>query len=257
MSEDILSEVRRDYIYRLIKNGDRIGGRKADEYRDVSVETGIIARAEGSARVKIGNTDVLAGIKAQIGEPFPDTPDKGVIITNAELVPLASPSFETGPPNENGVELARVVDKGIRGSKAIELEKLCLDAGSKVWIIFIDIHILDHDGNLIDASALASMAALTNTTLPYIRYEVGEEDEALLIKDTPIATTCADIGGEIVFDPCLDEENASNIELTVTTNANGDISGIQKRGAGKIPFGDISQIVDSSRRLAGELRKKL
>ena len=106
MSEDILSEVRRDYIYRLIKNGDRIGGREADEYRDVSVEKGIIARAEGSARVKIGNTDVLAGIKAQIGEPFPDTPDKGVIITNAELVPLASPSFEAGPPDENGVELA-------------------------------------------------------------------------------------------------------------------------------------------------------
>jgi exosome complex RNA-binding protein Rrp42 (RNase PH superfamily) len=86
--------------------------------------------------------------------------------TAAELIPMASPDFEAGPPRENAIELARVVDRGIRESEVIEMDKLCILSGKKVWIIFIDIHILDYDGNLFDAASIASLAALLSTKIP-------------------------------------------------------------------------------------------
>lgn len=165
---DILMEVRKDYVLSKLREGERIDGRSFDEMRSIEIKTGIIGKAEGSAYVKLGNTQVVVGVKMQIGEPFPDTPDQGIIITNAELVPLASPTFEPGPPDENAIELARVVDRGIRHSEAVDLKRLCVEEGEKVWMVFIDIWALDDDGNLMDASALAAIAALLNLSLIHI-----------------------------------------------------------------------------------------
>ena len=208
-----MDDVRRDYIYNLVKRGKREDGRDFRDYREIKVEKGIIKRAEGSARVKIGNTEVLVGVKLEPGEPFPDSPDEGVIITNAELVPLASPEFEPGPPNEDSVQLARVVDRGIRGSEAIDLSKLCIEEGEKVWIVFIDIHVLDNDGNLVDAAALGAIAALLNIHIPAERYGLssseGEYTNTLPIQDKPVAVTMVDVGGEILVDPNYNEEKTA------------------------------------------------
>ena len=144
MSNGIISDIRKDYLYQLTLKGKRADDRSFNEYREIALEQGVIEKAEGSAWVQLGNTQVVVGVKIQPGEPYPDTPDRGVIITNAELVPLASPEFEPGPPNEVGIELARVVDRGVRESGCIDLEALCISPGEKVWIIFIDIHILIH-----------------------------------------------------------------------------------------------------------------
>ncbi|MCD6088971.1 exosome complex protein Rrp42, partial [Candidatus Bathyarchaeota archaeon] len=165
MTDVTISRIRQKQIAQLLSSGKRLDGRGLLDYRPIQIETGIIEKAEGSARVRIGKTEVVAGVKIEIGEPFPDRPDEGVLTTNAEFVPLASPEFEAGPPTEDSVELARVVDRGIRESKAIDLKKLCIIPGKKVFIVFIDIYVLNHDGNLIDASALAALAALTNTKI--------------------------------------------------------------------------------------------
>ena len=93
---------------------------------------------------------------------------------NAELVPLAAPNFEPGPPDENSIELARIVDRGIRESKAIDTAKLCIEPGKKVFVVFVDVYVLNHDGNLIDAAALAAVSALMNTKMPNYEVEDGE-----------------------------------------------------------------------------------
>ena len=149
----VLSEIRKDYLYNLVLKGERADGRRFDEYREISIEKNVISKAEGSALVKLGLSQVMVGVKMQPGEPFPDSPNRGVIITNAELVPLASPTFEPGPPNEVGIELARLVDRGVRESKAVDLEKLCIIPGKQVWVIFIDVHILDDCGNIKEINA--------------------------------------------------------------------------------------------------------
>jgi exosome complex component RRP42 len=250
-----LSEIRKDYLYNLVLKGERADGRRFDEYREISIEKNVISKAEGSALVKLGSSQVMVGVKMQPGEPFPDSPNRGVIITNAELVPLASPTFEPGPPNEVGIELARLVDRGVRESKAVDLEKLCIIPGKQVWVIFIDVHILDDCGNIMDASSLGAIAALLTTRVPASRFGLGE-DYSLPVNDVPIATTAIEFGDVLMFDPDVDEESIANTKLTVISTADGSICGMQKSGPGMLTPEQAYRIVDIACQKAREIREK-
>jgi len=261
-TSSIVSRVKQKRIAQLLARGKRIDGRGLTDYREIQIETGLIERAEGSARVRLGKTEVLVGTKIEIGEPFSDVPNEGVLTVNAELVPLASPTFEPGPPDENAIELARVVDRGIRESKAIALEDLCLIPGKKVFIVFIDIYVLNHDGNLIDASALASLAALMNTKIFNYEIENGEVKiksgyKQLPVRNYPIAVTFAKINDQLVVDPWLEEENVMNARLTITLEKDGKICAMQKGGSGCFTTKQILEAVKIASEKAKELRKLL
>jgi exosome complex component RRP42 len=252
----VVPVIKRDYICKLAEQGKRVDGRKFDEYRKIEIETGVVNKAEGSARVKIGNTQVLTGIKMDVGEPYPDTPDSGVMTTAAELIPLASPDFESGPPQQDAIELARVVDRGVRESKVIELEKLCIEPEEKVWIIFIDIHILDYDGNLFDAASLSAMAALSTSVVPASRFDLGE-DYPLPIKEPPISCTSVKFDKYVVIDPSLDEDEIADARLTVATDNNGDIRAMQKGLNGSFTREEIQNVINASLNNGREIRKQL
>ncbi len=254
MHSDILVDIKKDYVLSKLRDNERIDGRAFDEFRKIEIYPNIIQKAEGSALVKIGDTQVVVGIKMQPGEPFPDTPDKGIIITNAELVPLASPTFEPGPPDENAIELARVVDRGIRHSEAVDLSELCIEEGKKVWILFIDIHALDDDGNLMDASALAAIVALMNTVVPAERFELGN-DFKLPIKDIPISVTSLVVEDKFLVDPSRDELSVGDNTITITTDKNDNIVAIQKSGSYLLSEELFEEIVETSIKKAKEIRK--
>src|SRR3989339_2224492 len=157
----------KNHIIKLFTSDTRLDGRKFTEYRKpFKVETGFTNTAEGSARVILGKTEVLAGVKMEIMEPYPDTQDEGSIMVGAELLPLSSPEFELGPPGIQAIELARVVDRGIRESKALDFKKLCIEKGEKIWMVIIDICPINDAGNLFDAASLAALAALKDTRYP-------------------------------------------------------------------------------------------
>jgi len=271
----ITPNIKRDYLVNLAKNNKRQDGRKFDEFRDIEIETDIVKKAEGSAKVKIGNTQILAGIKMDIGDPYPDTPDTGVMSTAAELIPMASPDFESGPPDEKAIELARVVDRGIRESQIIDVEKLCIASGEKVWMVFIDIHILDYDGNLFDTASLAALAALYNTTVPIERLkpilekhqekipEIKEylkkhpKDYPLPITEPPISCTSVKFDNIIVMDPSLDEEEIAEARLTVATDVKGDIRAMQKGLNGSFTVDEIKKVIKASFDNGKKIRKQL
>lgn len=260
MSSIMAAKVRQKRIAQLIASGKRLDGRGLADYREIQIESGLIERAEGSARVRLGKTEVLVGIKIEIGEPFSDTPNEGVLTVNAELVPLASPTFEPGPPDENSVELARVVDRGIRESKAITLEDLCVEPGKKVFVVFVDVYVLNHAGNLIDASALAALATLMNAKM--FNYEVKEGEikikpgyKPLPLRNYPVATTFAKIGDKFVVDPDLEEEQVMDARLTITVEKDGKICALQKGGNGYFAAQQIYEASKIAQQKAMELRK--
>jgi len=255
-----VSRIRRRQIAQLIANGMRLDGRGLTEYREIKIERGLIERAEGSAKVSLGRTIVLVGVKVGVGEPYSDRPNEGVLTVNSELVPLASPEFEAGPPGEESIELARVVDRGIRESKSIALEELCIIPGKKVFIIFVDVYVLNHDGNLIDASAMAALAALLNTKIFNYEVEDGEVKikpgfKPLPVKDYPIAVTLAEIDGKLVVDPWLDEEEVMNARITFAFDKEGRICAIQKGGSGFFTKEQVLEAMRIAREKAAELRK--
>jgi exosome complex component RRP42 len=89
----LITKVRLKQIEQTIEKNKRLDDRSSTDYREIKIELGVIEKAEGSARVLLGKTQVLVGVKVETGEPFPDTPNDGVMTVNAELVPLASPNF--------------------------------------------------------------------------------------------------------------------------------------------------------------------
>jgi len=252
---EVISELMREHIQRLAASGTRTDGRAFDEPRKLIVEKNYIKTAEGSARVRLGNTDVLVGIKIDTGEPYPDTPNSGVLSTSAELIPMASPSFESGPPRPEAIELARVVDRGIRETKAVNMENMCIVPNEKVWVMFIDIHVLDYDGNLFDASSYGAVAALSCAKVPASK--IGKEDYPLPLENWPVSVTSARIGDTIVVDPNLDEERIADARLTVTTDEKGDLRAMQKGLKGSFRLDEIRRIIETSQRVGRSIRETI
>lgn len=258
LSEILLNRKALSEIYR---DGKRDNGRGADEYRDITIECGLITKAEGSARVKIGETDVIAGVKMKVGVPYPDSPESGILITNAEFTPIASPEFEPGPPSEESVELARVVDRGIRESQAIELDKLCIIPKEAVWEIWLDLYIFNHRGNLIDACAIAAVAALLTTKIPELDEDNNpiyeKRNTPLPIRKIPITTTIAKIEGKLFVDPDLEEESIMTARLSIATLDNGNISAMQKGGTDGFTLAEIEKCLDIALSKNREIYKKI
>lgn len=255
---EILDEVKRDYVQEVLKKGKRPEERDFFDYRAIELKKGVLTSAEGSALARIGETQVLAAAKIGIGTPFPDRPNEGIMATSAELLPLASPYFEPGPPNENSIELARIVDRGIRSSETINLKSFFLEDG-KVMSLFIDLYVLDHAGNLIDASALAAMAALLDVKMPKV--EGGkiirtEHVGSLKLGEKVVACTFAKIGDAIVLDPSVDEEAATDARITIATVPE-TVCAVQKSGRGALKVSEIDALIDKSMEKGSELRKLL
>jgi len=257
----LVTKVRLKQIEGQLEKGKRLDERGLHEYREIKIEQGLIERAEGSARCLLGRTEVLAGVKVETGEPFPDTPNEGVMTVNAELVPLASPNFEPGPPDENSIELARVVDRGIRESHAIDTEKLCIEPGKKVFVVFVDVYVLNHDGNLIDCSALAALAALLNTKMPNYEIKDGEVKikqgyTPLPMKSHPITVTIGKINNTLIVDPSIEEERVMDSRITMAITDECKICAVQKGGSGYFTPQQISEASKIAQGKAVELRKK-
>ncbi len=251
-------------IKEFLEQGKRFDGRKPEEFREISIETGVSARAEGSARVKIGKTDVIVGIKMDVGTPYPDSQDKGNLMVTSELLPLSSPRFESGPPKFIGIEVGRLVDRAIRESKFIELEKLCIKEGEKVWTVFVDIYSLNYDGNLIDAACIGAVAALKNAKIPKYDEETGKtvygessDKKVPLSKNVPICVTAYKVGNGILVDPTLEEEDVSDAKLTIGASAEGVISSMQKGNNGEISVEELHEILDMTEKARKKVLAKI
>lgn len=247
-----------EYALELIEGGKRLDGRGFEEFRKIEIIPNFIENAEGSAKAKLGKTEVIAGVKLETGEPFEDTPNAGILIVNSEFTPLASPDFESGPPGEDAVELSRVVDRGLRESKCIKLEDLCIEAGKKVWCVFIDIHIINNHGNLLDAAALASLSALLHARIPKLDGEKilrGDFEKQLPMQYKPVNVTVCKVGDKFLLDPSLEEENVVEAKLSVAVMDDDRICSMQKQGVKELELADLEKMVRIAVEKSKELRK--
>ncbi len=258
----VVETIRKAQMVQLLANGKRMDERGLDEHRPLTIETGLIQQANGSARVTLGNTQVIAGVKIATGTPFPDTPDKGLLVVNAEILPMASPYAEAGPPSEEAIELARVVDRGIRESEMVDLTKLCLIPGKSVVTVFVDCNVMNVDGNLFDATSYAVVSALrTSKMKKYVvkdeKAEATDEWVPVPVESTPVSVTLARIGEKMVVDPNAEEEGAMDMRITITTDDDGNICASQKGEASTISPAQVLQSADTSIKVGKEIRAQI
>lgn len=252
-----------DRIKQYLSQGKRFDGREPWQFRDLKIETNVSSKAEGSARVKLGKTEVVVGIKLDVGEPYPDSKDKGNLMVTAELLPLSSPRFESGPPKFPAIELGRLVDRVIRESKLVDLEKLCIKEGEKVWTVFIDVYTINDDGGLLDASAIGAITALKNAKIPKYNEETGKtvygeltKESVPLAKHLPLSITLYKVGDNFVADPTREEEDASEMKITIGRSEDG-IHSMQKGEAKPIKIEDFEKCLEMSEKVYKDIIKKL
>lgn len=140
------------------------------QYRPTGINVNSIHTADGSAIVKLGNTTVICGIKAELAEPKAAEPEHGFIVPNMELLPLCASKFRPGAPTEEAQVIGHTLDGILKNCKCFDLKKLCVAKDKLVWVLYCDVVCLNYDGSVLDAAVTAIMTALKALTLPVIAY---------------------------------------------------------------------------------------
>ncbi len=262
-----ISNLTKKRIKDYLEAGKRFDARELLDYRNIKIEKGISKNAEGSARVKIGNTEVVAGVKLDVGEPYQDHEGEGTMITTMELLPLSSEDFNYGPPKIDAIEIARIVDRGIRESGMIDFEKLCVKKGEKVWSVFIDIYSMNDDGNLLDVCCFAAIAALLDAKMP--KYDEKQErvvygeltaKKIPLTKNIPLTFTFHKVGKSIILDPSKEEEEASEARLSIALSSDKKdimINAMQKGNDTALSEKEILNIIDMAEKKYKEFSQEI
>ncbi len=254
MSVPIVPSLLRENLAALAADDARLDGRKRYQGRDIEIEVDCLPNAEGSCRVRMGDTIVLAGVKFQIMTPYPDRPTQGGLMTSAEVRPVCGPNWEAGPPSEESIELGRVVDRGIRESGCIDTNELCILPGEKAWQVMLDLFAVSDDGNLFDAFALAGIAALRTAIVPAARFDVGE-DYPLPVNGAPIMCSYHKVGGRYVYDATKREELGGDERIHITLGDEGHVHSLQKGLRGVFTASEFDEIMSEAQSRCAELRE--
>lgn len=253
MSDFIVPNLQREKIESYLAEGSRLDGRKPEDFRELIVEDDVSKNSASAIRVKFGKTEVLAGVHLSLAVPYPDSPDCGTFMTSAELHPMASQQFDIGRPGINSIELARVIDRGIRESDFIDMKKLCIREGEKVYQVFVDIFAVNDDGNLMDVAGLAALIALGRARMPIYNEEEDKIDGYSETERIPLnkevlsfSMTFHKVGNTIVADVNKEEEAISKFRLTIALGDNNGkprITAMQKGKSGSINGEDMENIL--------------
>ncbi|XP_031264826.1 exosome complex component RRP42-like isoform X1 [Pistacia vera] len=243
-----LSEGEKEFIKGGIAQDLRSDGRKRHTYRPIYVETGVIPQANGSARVRLGATDVIASVKGELGKPSSLQPDKGKVAIFVDCSPTAAPMFEGRGGEDLSAELSGALQRCLLGSKSgagagIDLSSLVVVEGKVCWDLYIDGLVVSADGNVLDALGAAIKAALSNTGIPRVNVaagaanddqpEVDISDEEFLQFDTsgvPVIVTLTKVGKHYIVDATSEEESQMSSAVSISINRQGHICGMTKRG---------------------------
>ncbi|EGV66545.1 3'-5'-exoribonuclease [Yamadazyma tenuis] len=204
------------YIIESLKQGTRLDGRKLDEIRKPEVVLG----DNGYVELGWGQTKVVIKTSSEIVKPFEDRPNEGLLVINNELSPMASIKFDERSVDE--VMINRIIEKSIRKSNALDLEGLCIKTGEKVWLIRVDLSIINFDGNLIDSCCFGSIISLIHFKLPNYSLDTNGNIKVYnLDEKPPISLSVLHIPITLsisFFNPLNDEENLksnNNYEISV------------------------------------------
>ncbi|MDP2435234.1 MAG: hypothetical protein Q8P67_05785, partial [archaeon] len=189
----------------------------------------------------LGTTRVVATVSSTEAVPDVSRPTEGFYSFDTQIAPLASEEAlvtVNSKSRSRTVETARMLEKSLRNSKAIDTEALCVLAHEKVLSVRTDVRLLDDGGNFTGAASIAAIAALKRFRKPA---SASLDSSPLPLHHLPIAISFALFeGGHAIVDPTWKEEQAMEGSLVITMNKHGEICALQKSGG--LPL-DCTQVV--------------
>uniref|UniRef100_A0A8V0Z0X7 Ribosomal RNA-processing protein 42 n=1 Tax=Gallus gallus TaxID=9031 RepID=A0A8V0Z0X7_CHICK len=139
MASVVLSDAEKLYIIHGVQEDLRVDGRGCEDYRCAEVETDVVSNTSGSARVKLGHTDILVGVKAEMGTPKLEKPDEGYLEFFVDCSANATPEFEGRGGEELGTEIASTLYRIFSSEGSVDLKSLCINPGEHCWVLYVDV----------------------------------------------------------------------------------------------------------------------
>ena len=263
MAHTVLSDAEKFFIVNGIDNGEfRIDGRNPEDYRIVQLETGVLVNTNGSSRLRLGNTELLTGVKVELGTPKTNKPNQGWVEFHVDCSPNAGLAFQGrgGQDLSNGIctHLARCYNN----HSSLDLTQLCIVPGKHCWVVHVDVIMLEYGGNLFDACSIAVKAALHDIGIPNVTATAGDEGEyeinlpedpsdviKLKTSNCPVLVTISKIGNHHVVDATLEEEFCSHASLIVGVTSKGMITGVKKRGQGSLCLESVNEMLETAKKV--------
>ncbi|XP_035680176.1 exosome complex component RRP42-like [Branchiostoma floridae] len=266
----VLSDAERLFIVHGVQDDLRSDGRACEDYRHVQVETDVVSNTSGSARLRLGNTDILVGVKAEMGEPDPGRPKEGKLEFFVDCSANASPEFEGRGGEELAIEVSNALQRIFNSRSTLDLTALCIIPEGQCWVLYVDVLVLECGGNLFDAVSLAVKAALFNTRIPTVVVTADDEGQQeielsddpydvkrLDVDNVPLIVTLSKIGHRHVVDASWEEELCSLARLTVGVTQKGTIAGLNKEGSGSLDPESIYEMIESGKKVGMVLNSRL
>jgi exosome complex component RRP43 len=201
------------------KSALRANGRTTHEFRTPGINTGSLTHCNGSAVVRLGNTSVVCGVRAEIlkeqdmpgtssttttGDNDNDNDDSDdvealrLLVPNVELSTGSTPQHIPGnAPSStaqalitrlrsllHSTRLVRASDLRITHTPATNPEDPDSPPETELkgyWVLYLDVFFISIDGNAFDAAWLSLLAALRSTRLPRAAWD--DEYEGILCSD--------------------------------------------------------------------------
>lgn len=141
---------------RLLKSGERMDGRGLLEARNLTLR----ARENGSVEVLLGQTHLFVDINSAVIEPSSHKLGEGMLTIKVDFGLPSHVLVGNKRARQLSNEIVSVLEKTLKGSKALDTESLVIKTGKFVWAISLDIIVVFNDGNLVDAANFGALAAL-------------------------------------------------------------------------------------------------
>lgn len=260
----------------------RPDGRTLMTSRKLSMTTGSISTAVGSAMLKLGRTTAVAGVTATLVEPLPNSPGEGILDTSVEILSTVSQNFKR--ISDDALVLSHAIRHWL--SPHVDRASLCVESGKLVWHLKLTVYCIDDDGNLYDAVLLAAVAALKNVMLPSVtmhddlddhpdaksNMEIdaeasvkrsviatasNERTNPLQMNDFPLVVSFAIVDDSVLMDPSAEEESVADSRLTFILHPSGELRAVEKPGGKHLSGVLYESCLSSAKARALVLRDKL
>ena len=227
----------------------RIDGRTPDQLRPVTIETGYLLTAEGSALTTFGNTKVLCATTIEDSVPsFLRGAGKGWVTAEYSMLPRAT-----------ATRTAREVNKGRQSGRTHEIQRLIgrslrtvvdLEALGERSVI-IDCDVLQADGGTRTAAITGAYVALASAINQLLQFGTLKKSP---LRDHVAAISVGIVNGKPLLDLCYDEDSKAEVDANVVLTGSGKFVEFQAT-AEREAFDDalMAQMVTLARKGIGEL----
>jgi ribonuclease PH len=221
----------------------RAGQRSATELRPVEIIPHCISSAEGSALIRLGETQVICTASVEDGVPsFMKGMGKGWITGEYAMIPRAT---ETRTPRE--------VTRGRQGGRTMEIQRLigrCLRAvtdqeslGERT--VWIDCDVIRADGGTRTASISGALVALV---LAFQKLAQNKSLRSVPLKDYVAAISVGIVGGEILLDLDYAEDSSAEVDMNVVMTGAGQLVEVQATAEGRaFSMEEMNKLVEVAR----------